>query len=512
METALRIQEEYNGDALIFFGFEKEDRLLPGLQAWLAGEGGWLAGNSAVTKFSGSAKSVRYFYPPAGVSGPVLILAGLGRRACFGVRELRQAVASAVGCAMDLEMVELGLNTATLQDTGLDITVAAEESVSAAMTAVYRFDRLKTEQEERKKTPTRLSLLQDKKPVDTALGSRLDEAVAVGQGLHLARDLVNMPANLATPEYLAETAREMATRHGFRADILAAEQIRELGMGAYAAVFQSNPEQARLIVLDTHPDRALDQTVEGSHAPLVLIGKGISFDTGGISLKPSQGMEEMKGDMGGAAAVLGFFEAYGRLGGGRQGQRRVVGIIPCTENTPGSLAIKPGDVVTSFSGKTVEIINTDAEGRLLLCDALAYSKQYTPMGIIDVATLTGAMVVSLGPRIAGVFAEPAALADLVRRVGERVGEPAWPMPLWADYKDELKSEVADLKNVGAREGGAIHAALFLQRFVPEKTPWVHLDIAGPAFAKKKGDHGISGGTGFGVRTLVELVKEWPEKD
>ncbi|TVR00107.1 MAG: leucyl aminopeptidase [Desulfovibrionales bacterium] len=511
METALRVQEEYNGDALIFFGFEKEDGLLPGLHAWLAGEGGWLADNSAVTRFSGSTKSVRYFYPPAGVSSPALILAGLGRRAGFGVRELRQAVAAAVGCAMDLEMVELGLNTATLQDTGLDITVAAEESVSAAMTAVYRFDRLKTEQDEKKKTPPLLSLLQDK-PVDMALLSRMNEAVAVGQGLHLARDLVNMPANLATPEYLAETAREMAMRHGFRADILTAEQIRELGMGAYAAVFQSNPEQARLIILDTHPDISPGQAAEGRHAPLVLIGKGISFDTGGISLKPSQGMEEMKGDMGGAAAVLGFFEAYGRLGKDRQGQRRVVGILPCTENTPGSLAIKPGDVVTSYSGKTVEIINTDAEGRLLLCDALAYSKQYKPLGIIDVATLTGAMVVSLGPRIAGVFAEPASLSELVRRIGEQVGEPAWPMPLWADYTEELKSEVADLKNVGAREGGAIHAALFLQRFVPEKIPWVHLDIAGPAFAKKKGDHGISGGTGFGVRTLVELVTEWPEKD
>ncbi|SMP71807.1 leucyl aminopeptidase [Desulfonatronum zhilinae] len=533
MDINLRFQGEFDGEALVFFVFEKKTekspdlRTWPGLETWLAAQGGWLAGNNGLAAFSGKAKSVRYFFPPSGTASPAVILVGLGERKNFGPRELRRAVAAAVGCAMDLRLSDIGLNTNVLADTALDLAQAVEETACAAMTAVYRFERLKTEKDESSSQPPKLRFLLDDQVNDQAaayLKDRLDKALATGHGLNLARDLVNMPANLATPEYLAETARNLATRHGFGVEVMDADQIEALGMGAYAAVCQASREQARLIILDTHPNAPAAPGTPGTPGttdkpgpkdqkkPLVVIGKGITFDTGGISLKPSQSMEEMKGDMGGAAAVLGFFEVHGRLGQNGDDQRRVVGIIPCTENLPGPKAVKPGDVVTTCSGKTVEIINTDAEGRLLLCDALAYSKRYDPLGIVDLATLTGAMVVSLGPRIAGAFAAPESLAEQVRRIGERVGEPCWPMPLWEDYKDELKSDVADLKNVGAREGGAIHAALFLQRFVPENTPWVHLDIAGPAFAKKKGDHGIAGGTGFGVRILVELARDWPEED
>lgn len=530
MDITLRSQGEFDGEALVFFVFEKETekspglRTWPGLEIWLAAQGGWLADNNGLAVFSGKAKSTRYFFPPNGTASPAAILVGLGTRQTFELRELRRAVAAAVGCAMDLRLTDIGLDSNVLADTGLDLAQAVEETACAAMTAMYRFERLKTEQDESSSQPLKLRILLDDQVNDQAvahLKDRLGKALATGHGLNLARDLVNMPANLATPEYLAETARDLAARHGFGVEVMGADQIEALGMGAYAAVFQASREQARLIILDTHPNAPAAPDTHGASdklgpkdekKPLVVIGKGITFDTGGISLKPSQGMEEMKGDMGGAAAVLGFFDAHGHLGQSGGEQRRMVGIIPCTENLPGPKAVKPGDVVTTCSGKTVEIINTDAEGRLLLCDALAYSKRYNPLGIVDLATLTGAMVVSLGPRIAGAFAAPESLAEQVRRIGERVGEPCWPMPLWEDYKDELKSDVADLKNVGAREGGAIHAALFLQRFVPENTPWVHLDIAGPAFAKKKGDHGIAGGTGFGVRILMELTREWPEED
>ncbi|WP_158269643.1 leucyl aminopeptidase [Desulfonatronum sp. SC1] len=517
MDITFQSQGEFAGEALFFFVFEKEPEKTPGLQTWLAAQGGWLSGNPAVDTFSGKAKSVRYFFPPSGTASPAAILVGLGGRKNFEPRELRRAVASAVGCAMDLRMTEFGLNGQALRDTGLDLPLAVEETTCAAMTSVYRFERLKTEKDEPPSQPPKLRILMDDQiddQADARLKDRLDKSLATGHGLNLARDLVNMPANLATPEYLAQTARDLAARYGFGVEVMAADQIEALGMGAFAAVFQANRDQARLIILDSRPSvsgLAGQSASIDAEKPLVVIGKGITFDTGGISLKPSQSMEEMKGDMGGAAAVLGFFEAHGRLGQNDGNQRRIVGIIPCTENLPGPKAVKPGDVVTTCSGKTVEIINTDAEGRLLLCDALAYGKRYNPLGIVDLATLTGAMVVSLGPRIAGAFAAPQSLAEQVRRIGERVGEPCWPMPLWEDYKDELKSEVADLKNVGAREGGAIYAALFLQRFVPENTPWIHLDIAGPAFAKKKGDHGIAGGTGFGVRILVELVREWPEE-
>ena len=514
MDITLHSQGEFAGEALVFFTFEKETEKSPGLEAWLDTQGGWLTGNNGLTAFSGKAKSVRYFFPSSGTLSPAVILVGLGGRKNFGLRELGRAVAAAVSCAMDLRLVEIGLDTRFLVDTSLDTGQAVEETACAAMTSVYRFERLKTEKDEPSSQPPKLHILVDDQ-AEALLKDRLDKALATGHGLNLARDLVNMPANLATPEYLAQTARDIAGRYGFGVEVMTADQIESLGMGAFAAVFQANRDQARLIILDSRPGPSglSDQpTSSDGEKPLVVIGKGITFDTGGISLKPSQGMEEMKGDMGGAAAVLGFFEAQGRLGQSGGDQRRLVGIIPCTENVPGPKAVKPGDVVTTCSGKTVEIINTDAEGRLLLCDALSYGKGYDPMGIVDLATLTGAMVVSLGPRIAGVFAAPESLAEQVRRIGERVGESCWPMPLWEDYKDELKSEVADLKNVGAREGGAIHAALFLQRFVPENTPWVHLDIAGPAFAKKKGDHGIAGGTGFGVRILVDLVQEWSEEN
>ncbi|GAB6057929.1 leucyl aminopeptidase [Desulfonatronum parangueonense] len=482
---------------------------MPAFKAWLGGTGDWLAENPILVGFSGRKKSVRYFFPSAGVAGPAVILVGLGKREVFTVRELRQGMVAAVGCAADLELKSLGLDVAVLADTGLESTLAVEEAMCAAETATYKFDQLKTNENGPKGNPTELRLLASKES-EANLTRSVEKARAVGMGLRLTRDLVNMPSNLATPAYLAKAALETAKRHGFGIEVLEADQIEALGMGAFAAVFQASREQARLIILDTHTDQETGSQTRAkaveADKPMVVIGKGITFDTGGISLKPSQGMEEMKGDMAGAAAVIGFFEAYGQM----KPERRVVGIIPCTENLTGSRAIKPGEVVKTFSGKSVEIVNTDAEGRLLLCDVLAYAGKYEPRGIVDLATLTGAMVVSLGPQIAGTFSPQESLSTLIRGIGERVGEPCWPMPLWDGYQDELKSEVADLKNVGSREGGAIHAAMFLQRFVPEKTPWIHMDIAGPAYSKKKTDLGISGGTGFGVRTLLELVREWPE--
>lgn len=506
-------------EALVFFRYEGTGNLLPDPRSWLEGRGAWLAAQPGLRSFSGRARSVRYFYPPADQPGPVVIVAGLGKPEKAGPPELRQAMAAVVECTMELELVSLGMDAGVFRAMGLDACQAMEDAVCAATGAAYRFDQLKTEQEQPIPPVPTLYLFPGDEDRET-LRKGLDKGLALSRGVRLARDLVNMPSNLATPAYLADKARHLASAYGFGLDILEARQIESLGMGAFAAVFQANPEQARLIILDSCPDSAghdgsasktdqagTDQTdtAPDRECPLVFIGKGITFDTGGISLKPSQNMEEMKDDMAGAASVLGFFEALGRMGS----TRRVVGIMPCTENLPGARAIKPGEVVRTFSGKSVEIINTDAEGRLVLCDVLAYSQRYAPRGIVDLATLTGAMVVSLGPRIAGAFSSGDDLNRLVQNIGQRVGEPIWPMPLWDDYMEELKSEVADLKNAGSREGGAIHAALFLRRFVPKNTPWIHLDIAGPAFSKKKRDLGAAGGTGFGVRTLVELLEDWP---
>jgi leucyl aminopeptidase len=316
--------------------------------------------------------------------------------------------------------------------------------------------------------------------------------------VYLARDLVNTPANVATPSFLAETAETLGREHGFKVRVIEADEAEGMGMGCFAAVFQGSPEPAKLIVIDAAPKGAERER------PLVFVGKGVTFDTGGISIKPSAKMDEMKGDMAGAAAVLGFFEALGRLGA----PRRVVGILPCTENMPGGAATRPGDVVTSYAGKTVEIVNTDAEGRLLLCDALTFAAEFDPLAVVDLATLTGACLVALGTDVAAVFSANDLLAESIAELGARVGDLYWRMPLWDRYFESLKSDVADMKNVGPREGGAVNAALFLKQFAPASAPWAHLDIAGPAFATTATALTAKGGTGFGVRTLLALVTAW----
>jgi leucyl aminopeptidase len=326
------------------------------------------------------------------------------------------------------------------------------------------------------------------------LSARVEEKLAVAAGVCLARDLVNTPANAATPEYLAQTALSLGEEFSFKIHVFEPEEIVEMSMGCFASVFRGSDTPARLIVLDSD--------LEDSGPPLVFVGKGLTFDTGGISLKPAAKMHEMKGDMAGAAAILGLFKALGQAGGRK---RRVVGILPCTENVPGSRATKPGDVVTAMNGKTVEILNTDAEGRLVLADALCYAARFEPEIVVDLATLTGACLVALGTKTAAIFSPAAELESRLRESGSRVGERFWPMPLWADHGSPLQSDVADLKNMAGREGAAIFAALFLQEFVPEGVDWAHLDIAGPAWTDENTSIFRPGGTGFGVRTLWELI-------
>jgi len=266
--------------------------------------------------------------------------------------------------------------------------------------------------------------------------------------------------------------------------------VRE-GMGALMAVAQGSAEEPRFIALEY-------KGAEG--APVVLIGKGVTFDTGGISIKPAQNMEDMKYDMSGAAAVLGTFEMLGRL----KPAVHVVGLIPSTENMPSGTAVKPGDVITSLSGKTVEVINTDAEGRLILCDALTYAKRYQPAAVIDIATLTGAIVVALGHTASGLMGTDDRLIEEVRDAGERAGERVWPLPLWDEYRDLMKSDIADVKNAGGRPAGSISAGWFLREFV-DGFPWAHLDIAGTAYTDRDDATRVKGPTGIGVRLFSELV-------
>ncbi|MFI4929317.1 MAG: leucyl aminopeptidase [Burkholderiales bacterium] len=324
---------------------------------------------------------------------------------------------------------------------------------------------------------------------EAAVSYGLKRGAAIMAGVTLAREVANRPGNHCTPTQLAEHAEELARTMKLKIEVLGRKEIEKLGMGAFLAVAQGSDEPPRFIVLRYAGAAVAD-------APVVLVGKGITFDTGGISIKPAADMDEMKFDMGGAASVLGTFRAVAQL----KARVNLIGLIPTCENMPSGRAIKPGDVVTSLSGKTVEILNTDAEGRLILCDALAYAERFKPRVVIDVATLTGACVIALGHHRSGLFTPHDALAEALARAGDAALDPCWRMPVDAEYDDALKSNFADVANVGPRAGGAITAAMFLKRFT-DKLRWAHLDIAGTAW--RSGAQ--TGATGRPVGLLTHYV-------
>lgn len=316
------------------------------------------------------------------------------------------------------------------------------------------------------------------------------------QAVFLARDLVNEPSSLTTPSYLAHLAEKLGKENGFQTEIFGEKEMEKMGMGCLLGVSKGSDEEAKFIKMEYSP-------LSGRSRTIVLVGKGVTFDTGGLSLKPSDGMETMKMDMAGAASILAVFSVLAKL----KIKGHVIGLIPATENMPSGKAVKPGDILKSFSGKTVEVLNTDAEGRLILADALSYGLTLKPDIMIDLATLTGACMVALGEEIAGLFTKDEKLKTELLAAAGKSGEKIWPLPLEENYEELLKSNVADLKNVaGKKYGGAITAALFLQEFVG-KTVWAHLDIAGPAWEEKGNELMPKGGTGFGVRTILNFLQK-----
>jgi leucyl aminopeptidase len=322
----------------------------------------------------------------------------------------------------------------------------------------------------------------------------LQNGIAIGAGYTLARSVAMLPGNLCTPDYLAEIARQLSNRHGLTYTTLDRAGLQREGMGAFLSVAQGTPQEPRLVAMEYKGGKADD-------APIVLIGKGLCFDSGGISIKPAQGMELMKFDMSGAAGVIGAMEAVAQL----KLPINVVGIFGATTNMPSGTAVKPGDVVRSQIGKYIEIINTDAEGRLVLADLLSYARRFKPAAVIDAATLTGAIVIALGNNITGVFGSDDALVKEVLRAGERAGERSWELPMLDEYKELISSDVADVKNAGGRAAGSITAALFLKEFV-DGFPWVHLDIAGTAYSESDMVWIPKGPTGTPVGTFVEFLR------
>jgi len=363
----------------------------------------------------------------------------------------------------------------------------AQALVSATEGALYQYRHTKPSAPPAPKLQ-RVTLACDA-AVEREIGDALRRGEAIAAGVALARECANRPGNHCTPEFLADEARRLSKEHGLKVQVLQRKDIEKLGMGCFLAVAQASAQPMRFIVLSY-------RGAAKSKAPLVLVGKGITFDTGGVSLKPAADMDEMKFDMGGAASVLGTLRAVAQL----KPKVNVVGLIPACENMTGGRAVKPGDVVTSMSGQTVEILNTDAEGRLILCDALTYAERFKPAAVVDIATLTGACVVALGHHRSGLFSSDDALAGELDRAGEQGLDPCWRMPLDEEYDEGLKSNFADMGNVGPRAGGAITAAMFLKRYTT-KYPWAHLDIAGTAW--KTG--AAKGATGRPVSLLTHFV-------
>lgn len=426
----------------------------------------------------GKAGKLLALYRPAQAKAARVLLVGVGEGT---VRQVRQAVGAAMAALRSggPAAKKLALCFASAPQAG-----ALRAVVQAVADASYVYTTTKSKAEGRSLARVSLGV-----PKAASAQAEFSQAVAAVAGIELAKEWANRPANHATPTHLAEAARGLAKLPKISCQVLGPREVARLKMGAFMAVAQGSEQPLRFIVLQYKGAAA-------SQAPTVLVGKGISFDTGGISIKPAAEMDEMKFDMGGAASVLGVFRALGEL----KPAINVVGLIPSCENMPDGKAVKPGDVVTSMSGQTIEILNTDAEGRLILCDALSYAERFKPAAVVDIATLTGACVIALGAVRSGLFSTDDALAQRLLAAGESAQDLAWRMPLDEDYAEGLKSNFADVANVAGRAGGAITAAKFLQRFT-DKFPWAHLDIAGTAW--KSG--AAKGATGRPVGLLLDFL-------
>jgi leucyl aminopeptidase len=425
-----------------------------------------------------------------------ILLVGVGKPSEITRSALRRAAAIAAKRARALGTKTFAFLIAKEARGGLGPRELAQVAVEGAAQGGWQFTELKKQPEDPKPEVESVELVVEAGETNEAeAGRRLGEAIA--GGYLRTRNLQMQPGNVCTPSYLAEEARALAKTYGFGVTILDKAQIKKEGMGALLAVAQGSAEEPRFIVLEYQGGGTGGA---GGGAPVVLIGKGVTFDSGGISIKPAANMEDMKFDKSGATAVLGTFDVLGRL----KPKINVVGLIPATENLPSGTAVKPGDVVRSHYGKTIEIINTDAEGRLILCDALSYARRFKPAAVIDAATLTGAVVIALGHHAIGMLGNDEPLLAEVRDAGERAGERCWPLPLWDDYRELLKSDVADVKNSGGRAAGTIAGAWFLREFV-DGFPWVHLDIAGTAYLEGEGASHAKGPTAVGVRLFTEFL-------
>jgi len=438
---------------------------------------------------TGKAFETTLLHKPAGLKAKRLLLVGGGKAKSFSAYELRRVAGTAVRSAKSRGIRSLAIAA----PTSLPAAEAARAIVEGAFVGNFEPDYYRSDRKDQSIDALTVVAPGDQAAVEKAV----KEAQIIGESQNFVRDLVNEPSNRMTPTVLGERAKKMAQENGLKCEVYGADKIKELKMGAFWSVAQGSDEPPALIVLRYEPAGAPDKPVLG------LVGKGITFDTGGISIKPADGMEKMKYDMAGGATMIGAMRAIAQL----KPAVKVIAVICATENMPSGKAQKPGDVQIAMSGKSIEIINTDAEGRLVLADGLHYAKQLGCTHLVDAATLTGAVVVALGYTNAGIFASDDAMYERFHKANAAAGEKMWRLPVDDEYREYIKSGIADIVNSGGRWGGAITAAMFLKEFA-EDTPWIHLDIAGTAWTEDQKPWIAKGPSGIALRSLVEFVRNF----
>jgi len=440
--------------------------------------------------------AVQLLYPEGRIGAERLLIAGLGKRGELTLNRLRQAAGKAAIALRAAGAQELVFS---VDGIGIGPGDLAQAVVEGSLLGLYRFLKYKTgDKSGRGKDIKAIFILAEKQPLvrDMQQGAKIGEVIAGSAAM--ARDMVNHPPADMTPTIIAAAARKIAKDFGLRVQVLEKNAMRKLGMGGLLGVASGSAQPPKFIIVEYR---------RGGKKPFIaLVGKSITFDSGGISIKPAENMDKMKDDMSGGAAVLGTIRNAAAL----KLPLNIVGLLPATENMPGGSAYKPGDILRTMSGQTIEVLNTDAEGRLILSDALAYACRYKPAVIVDIATLTGACGIALGNEAAGMLGTDDGFIQRMRAAGETTGERVWQLPLWEEYYEQIKSDIADMKNTGGRAGGVITAAALLSKFV-QKYPWVHLDIATMAWTDKERPYTPKGATGFGVRILTQFLRDYAEK-
>lgn len=443
-------------------------------------------------EFEGKANEVVLFHTQGKIPAKRLILVGLGKKKDVGLDQIRQALGHAAKRVRQAKAGSFVVALPNVTPRGASLVDVAQVMVEGAVLGSYQFTVYRSESTT--KDVAAMSVLAPQKSQLRQLTEGIRRGMAAAEATVFVRDLCNHPSNVMTPTKIAAEAKAIAKETGVSLKILEQKEMEELGMGALLGVAKGSHEPPKFIILHYHGSKKKDDR------PVVLVGKTITFDTGGISLKPAENMEQMKADMTGGAEVMATMRAAARL----KLPLNLISILPVAENMPGGRAMRPGDVVRTLSGKTVEVQNTDAEGRLILSDGLAYATRFKPAALIDIATLTGACVVALGQFAIGMFGTDPKLKESVRKAGLRAGERVWEMPLWDEYFEQLRSDVADMRNIGGRGGGMITAALFLSKFVGD-CPWVHLDIASTDWSERERAYIPKGPTGIGTRLLIQYL-------